>query len=45
MNCGCIVDPLILLNRSLQHTTAAGNHARPFEGKMIWSRLRQDIVA
>lgn len=45
MNCGYIVDPLILHNRSMPHTPAAGNRVRPFEGKIIWSRPRPDIVA
>lgn len=45
MNCGYIVDPLILQNRCVKHAISFGNRVRPFGGKIIWSRSREGLVA
>jgi hypothetical protein len=46
MNCGDIVDAVILENRSLQQTLISTAHrARPYEGRVIWLRSRQERLA
>ena len=45
MNCGEIVDPLILSNRSRQHVIANGDRVRPFGGKVMWVPSQEDAVA
>lgn len=39
MNCGDVIDALILENRSLQQDTISAAHrVRPFGGKVVWLR-------
>jgi len=46
MNCGDIVDALILENRSLQQDSISTAHrVRPFGGQIVWLRPRQDDIA
>jgi hypothetical protein len=49
LNCGEVVDPLILLNRTLQKQFQSGLPgeipARPYEGRILWVSRREDIVA
>jgi hypothetical protein len=43
MNCGDVVDALILENRSLQQETISLAHrVRPFGGNVIWLRAKRD---
>jgi hypothetical protein len=44
MNCGEIVDPLILLNRRMQQKVLDQNRPRPYGGKVIWLRQGSDAV-
>ena len=45
LNCGEIVDPLILLNRSLQGKMNDLVPARPYDGgRVIWLKPRQDVA-
>ncbi|HLZ35240.1 MAG TPA: hypothetical protein VKP13_14610 [Nitrospira sp.] len=45
MNCGEIVDPLILLNRDRQEQIVDHHQARPYERKVVWLRRRDDAIA
>ncbi len=46
MNCGDVVDALILENRSLQREMISTAHrVRPVGGHVIWLRSRQDMIA
>ncbi|ALA60427.1 hypothetical protein [Nitrospira moscoviensis] len=45
MNCGDVVDALILENRSLQQETISVAHrVRPFGGNVVWLRARPDAL-
>jgi hypothetical protein len=45
MNCGEIIDPLILLNRNTQRRMNEPGRARSFGGKVLLVRQRENIVA
>jgi hypothetical protein len=45
MNCGEIVDPLILLNRNMQNGMSDHHRARPYERRVVWLRQRDNAVA
>ncbi len=45
MNCGEIVDPIILQNRERQGQPLETHRARPYEGKVVWARQRDDAAA
>lgn len=46
LNCGEIVDPLILLNRMVQGRLKVQIPPRPYDGgKVVWVQQRDDIVA
>ncbi|HEU4685791.1 MAG TPA: hypothetical protein VFS39_14890 [Nitrospira sp.] len=44
MNCGEIIDPLILMNRHTQRAMTQSGTPRSFGGKVVWVRQR-DAVA
>lgn len=45
LNCGDIVDPLILQNRSLHGKASDRIPARPYDGgKIVWLRVRDNAV-
>lgn len=42
MNCGDVIDPVILENRRLQHDVAATRPLVPYGSSIIWLRWRRD---
>jgi phage major head subunit gpT-like protein len=45
LNCGDVVDPLILQNRHKQPAEDGTHRVRPFGTKVMWLRPRHDAVA
>lgn len=45
INCGDIVDPLIVNNRKMQNVVDHRHLVRPFENKAIWLRAGEKTVA
>ena len=45
LNCGDVVDPLILLNRQRRPQLTGSDRVRPFGNKVTWVVSRKDAVA